>query len=1609
MNRRFGQLVSFALLSALIVGRLSAQELSIDTGFGNPGETVIMAVSYVSEGSVVGIQFVLTYDPSLLSPGDAIAGSALSDHVVDSRVDAPGSLRVAIHSPTNAIIADGGLLMLALSVDSEAAYGFTALTLQEEILGDGQALAVPAESVASGGVEIVPPGCLAPFAVFLTAETLTSNEVIEACQSITVGPDVSILPPAKVTLLAGEHVELIGPFSVHAGAELTVEISGSPAFTAMRDRRKRAAPWQAGRFEKSSPVPPCPGDPTGDETRDGNDVAAIVSHILGESQLTGDALIAADVNADGEVDILDLIRLTSHINGEALLPGCWIALEVTPAAGGAYQDPASGFAIDVPPGAVAETTVLLMRPAPHLETLPVLAASDESLFAGPVWELLPAGQTFLAPVTLALPVRVPVTEPYLVTVLLSNTQDGAGFDIAREADGDPVFGVADLSGLTIEAELERFPEASVDEEVLTRMKTGLSGALPALGTGTKDLGVIVPFAEFDDTEDYTEITDCPWHGGCFTETGSVWIVNHVDKTITRRCVGTFHLVGHSCNDVPDTEPCADPGCDGVGTCLPGLILEPAEAPCDGVPSSDCANPECDGNGNCVPIPEPAGEACDEVADTEECANPGCDGNGSCVPAQIPEPHGSYCIDAGFDCWIAGCSSGVCDQQFAAEALTTPCSEAPDNEECANPGCDGAGTCVSALVAESDGFPCSDTGLDCWLSGCLTGVCEQQYQPEAFRQPCTEAPDPDECADPGCDGGGSCVSALIPEPDGRPCTGICLNSQVRIAHNCQDSECVEVGPVPCALDEICILGLCAPDPTYVIPLCDRLSGFGACRTVGHEGLAMPFGTSLVRGEIPIDLNLPPRSAFELKILANDGSVVHSCHGRIDRPFDADRLAELVSATKTPLGNACNWDTGLTAYSYGDQYGPDTHGRLGRHRIVLDALTPNGRTVIDAIDVYVANVATFVYGGTLRSDDGLVRIDLQEHSIDGAFQLVMIENLGTRSGVEAAYRLVTPQPRFLAPGRLGLDLPGLSGRAVYLVANQDELEGAQPLCGTWQADGTFVSRIESLPATESLLLVVAGDPPPIEPCVEPDIESWAGISAARDEARDIVLDFEGGLLGAAPQNRYGANVSVSEACPSGRCLRLRNQKGGSMGTSLLRGRVDLRRYPRLSFSMRTNRSKGVNLQARVNGQWYEFGLDDENRDYHRVNTTFAGAVQNRPAEGRWTRINVDLLRELEDLHSASPTLPLFLEQLSLGAFESTGYLTLRPGRVADDATILLDDLVLHREAQVASRAHGAVEAPDLERLLVDHSAADLWTQFHSGSKGDFAVEHSAGSMTLSLEPTSASVFAGLYAEPRVSDWQAYDALRFKVRSIEGHPRLSVSIKDADEHQASIRVAGYEEDSGQDWQTVTIPRVAFTRIDLASVRQLALTLDAEFDPENQRLTVCDFELVRSSSPDLLLGRFSSGLSAWGAAPRVFASAGARISATPTSAGTVISVGEVRSQRYRESWSGWSVPLPGVDGGDYDHLSLQLRRLTGAEVVNLYLRDATGGEAVEPLEPYLQDHSDWQLVRVPLERFRGARLDIARLTELVLAFEWKAIDGALMVDEIRMSNDNSEQRHSR
>lgn len=66
----------------------------------------------------------------------------------------------------------------------------------------------------------------------------------------------------------------------------------------------------------------CPGDANGDSIRDLLDISRVVRHALNIQSLTAQQVADTDLDANGSVDVADLVRLIRHLLETSRLPDC---------------------------------------------------------------------------------------------------------------------------------------------------------------------------------------------------------------------------------------------------------------------------------------------------------------------------------------------------------------------------------------------------------------------------------------------------------------------------------------------------------------------------------------------------------------------------------------------------------------------------------------------------------------------------------------------------------------------------------------------------------------------------------------------------------------------------------------------------------------------------------------------------------------------------------------------------------------------------------------------------------------------------------------------------------------------------------------------------------------------------------------------------------------------------------------------------------------------------------------------------------------------------------------------------------------------------------------
>ena len=254
--------VLLACFAMLVSGSLlAAPDLEGGDATTGPGEEVFIPVDFIADGSVVALQFDLTYDATVFSPSMVTPGTALVGHSFDWQQIQPGHLRFVITSGVQTPLVDGNLLDLGLQAVDAAPGGNYPLVISDVVLSNGAAQRVAATGIVDGSILIkLPPVPAIPIpALGLVAIVLL------------------------ILLIAGFilvfHHRGLGGISLSLFLGMTLFSSTIARAVAL------------------------PGDANNDGVVDANDIPVVVAQILERADAPGDP----DCNEDGTVDVLDTI------------------------------------------------------------------------------------------------------------------------------------------------------------------------------------------------------------------------------------------------------------------------------------------------------------------------------------------------------------------------------------------------------------------------------------------------------------------------------------------------------------------------------------------------------------------------------------------------------------------------------------------------------------------------------------------------------------------------------------------------------------------------------------------------------------------------------------------------------------------------------------------------------------------------------------------------------------------------------------------------------------------------------------------------------------------------------------------------------------------------------------------------------------------------------------------------------------------------------------------------------------------------------------------------------------------------------------------------------
>ncbi len=324
-----------------------------------------------------------------------------------------------------------------------------------------------------------------------------------------------------------------------------------------------------------------------------------------------------------------------------------------------------------------------------------------------------------------------------------------------------------------------------------------------------------------------------------------------------------------------------------------------------------------------------------------------------------------------------------------------------------------------------------------------------------------------------------------------------------------------------------------------------------------------------------------------------------------------------------------------------------------------------------------------------------------------------------------------------------------------------------------------------------------------------------------------------------------------------------------------------------------------------------------------------------------------------------------------------------------------------------------------LLLDDFSDTNPANALGGSSGIYAadagglmlVSYGPGKLKLNYDVSGVDQVTGYYTLFMHTDLSAYDVLTFQIRGLLGGEKIKVGLRDADMNESKILVSEYlSAGITTDWQEITIPLVAFSRVQKWSdMDNLNIEVQHRIGSGIGEIDVKDIQFEHVPLATVVLDNFndSSGEDGVGASLYAYSGGGASITTEYDRSDPFGGQGASYKISYTGvTPTGWSVAgwaLDGINLKASRYLRFAIRGAAGGEEPNLYLVDTNGSREFVDLEQYVQLTTDWQVVRIPLTDFSDQGIDLGHLANLEIAFEWSDTQGMIYLDNLISSSEDT------
>lgn len=474
------------------------------------------------------------------------------------------------------------------------------------------------------------------------------------------------------------------------------------------------------------------------------------------------------------------------------------------------------------------------------------------------------------------------------------------------------------------------------------------------------------------------------------------------------------------------------------------------------------------------------------------------------------------------------------------------------------------------------------------------------------------------------------------------------------------------------------------------------------------LSVPFQNALVRANVPVFGLAYGKDFKEYRVEYGEGSspsqwhlIAHSSQAK-NRD---DSVKELTNTGDGTIhGNLATWDTGLSNYTYGDEFTADHPINLnGVYTVRLVVANQKGESVEDRVTIEVGSVIPTIYGGTVPSADGRAVLSVPEHGIREAFRVLSLKPVDNAPLSDLAHvfgPVFEARPageRFTKDVTLTMTQPeGAEGKRLGIYTWR---QGRWEYCPTTLDQGNRQLRTElrELPTSQAYFAVLeradAAEDEPISPVsaaafrnryaasLAPFDLQRAGLATVLLPRGDwaVFNSFEDGIGDWSNRDGdVGASLALTrKGCRDGYCLELTNQEGGGNFASTITSKpFDASRYPVVRFDYRIPSDTRINLQVKMDGRWYDIQMTSAPKQYKRLNMERIGQIDGLVADGQWHAAEFNLYDALRSHPALTNHDRFVVEEMAFADWESGGYMKLVYGKNLKGARFWIDNFMAGR---------------------------------------------------------------------------------------------------------------------------------------------------------------------------------------------------------------------------------------------------------------------------------------------------------------------------------------------